>query len=415
MKVLFLLFLAVFFQENIYAERFQRRFLPNRPRLFSPFRRGSNQTKSPGNYLPTVNEKGERIIAINGVAVPSNAVGIKFEDDRLSFVFKDGTESQAEVSRSSQAAPSSPGPTGREHDGDSRAQSQPSLRPQATGNESDSLRASARPAPSPAEQAQSRGDQSSSPSSEKLSSDLFPAGTNGNPGFPYKVIGPGFSEKCQATLISKEKNLCMAATASHCLMDGAKRALDKGIDNRSLESGQCERNIAQKGIFWGKGEIETADFGKVEATFFINPEYHSGTKSEDSAVFSFPCNEKSPVKPLPVNAAPLKDGETVYYGKVMGGKEGLYEGKVWREPGIVGINSRPVGEAQESVVQPEDVAIQQGDSGGGIYRKRSDGSFELVGVLSTSDDITKKRPIGNYATNRSLQFIECIKGAFRRG
>ncbi|NBX82460.1 hypothetical protein EBQ90_05150, partial [bacterium] len=100
--------------------------------------------------------------------------------------------------------------------------------------------------------------------------------------------------------------------------------------------------------------------------------------------------------------------------KVMGGKEGLYEGTVWREPGVVGINSRPVGEAQEAIVQPQDVAIQQGDSGGGIYRKKPDGSFELVGVLSTSDDITRRRPIGNYATNRSLQFIQCVKKAFGR-
>ncbi|NBW99977.1 hypothetical protein EBR03_10445, partial [bacterium] len=115
---------------------------------------------------------------------------------------------------------------------------------------------------------------------------MFPAGKNGNPGFPFKVVGPDFSEKCQATLISQEKGLCMAATAAHCLFDGAQRSLDKGIDKTTLAPGKCHSEVAQRGLFWGKGQIETADFGKVEATFFVNPEYHSGTKSEDSAVFT---------------------------------------------------------------------------------------------------------------------------------
>ena len=162
---------------------------------------------------------------------------------------------------------------------------------------------------------------------------------------------------------------------------------------------------------WGKGEIETADFGKVEATFFVNPEYYSGTKSEDSAVFTFPCSEQKNVKTVPVSLEPLKNGEEVYYGKVMAGKQGLYQGKVYREPKVVKINSRNIGEAQESVNQPSEVAIQQGDSGGGLYRKNEKGELELVGVLSTGDDVTKNRPLGSYATNRSLQFIQCIQKA----
>jgi len=141
----------------------------------------------------------------------------------------------------------------------------------------------------------------------------------------------------------------------------------------------------------------------------VNPEYYSGTKSEDSAVFTFPCAGETPVKTIPVSLDPLKDGEEVLYGKVMAGKEGLYEGKVYREPNVVKINSRNIGDAQESVNQPASVTIQQGDSGGGLYRKNARGELELVGVLSTGDDLTQKRPIGNYATNRSLQFIKCIQ------
>ena len=155
-----------------------------------------------------------------------------------------------------------------------------------------------------------------------------------------------------------------------------------------------------------------ADFGEVKAIGVVNQEYYAKTRSEDSAIFNFSC-PKGPgsVPVVPISNKTLKADEAVTYGKVMAGKEGLYEGKVYREPGTVKINRRAVGEAQESVNQPSDVAIQQGDSGGGLYRKNENGDLELVGVLSTGDDITKNRPLGSYATNRSLQFIKCIQKA----
>jgi hypothetical protein len=207
----------------------------------------------------------------------------------------------------------------------------------------------------------------------------------------------------------------MAATAAHCLIDGITRSHEKGLDKSQLEKAACNKEVQNRGTVWGKGQIETADFGKIEATFFVNPEYNSGTKSEDSAIFVFPCKEDVKVPVVPVvssDRSSLQEGEEVYYGKVMGGKEGLYEGVVRREPNVVKINSRNIGEAQEAVWQPQDRVIQQGDSGGGIYRKKGE-SFELVGVLSTSDDITKRRPIGNYATNRSLDFIRCLQKSLK--
>lgn len=269
--------------------------------------------------------------------------------------------------------------------------------------------ASARPAPSADELAR---DSFPKEPGQKTSADLFPAGTNGNPGFPYKVLGPGFAEKCQATLISNKNKVCMAATAAHCLIDGVERSIDKGVDRTKLERVSCSNQVKQRGLLWGKGEIETADFGKVQATFFVNPEYHTGTKSEDSAVFVFPSSGQEKVPVVPVDLNPLQNGEKVFYGKVMGRKEGIYPGVVRREPGVVAINHRPVGEAQETVHQPEGYNIQQGDSGGGIYRRDTSGDFHLVGVLSTGGDIRENKPLGNYATNRSLDFIACVGKAY---
>jgi hypothetical protein len=48
-------------------------------------------------------------------------------------------------------------------------------------------------------------------------------------------------------------------------------------------------------------------------------------------------------------------------------KSGLFEGRVFREPGFITINRRPVGEAAETVMQPPDVAIERGDSGGVLW------------------------------------------------
>lgn len=374
----------------------------------SPFNQNNQNRparRATPSYNPIVNRQGERTIAINGIAVPAGAIGYRFRNGMVSWVFQNGQESP-EISNpgvSPSPSPQAPGP----HSGPGAQPSAP-RRPVADPGQEAQL--PSRPAPqTPSGSASPSQAGSSSP-------DLFPAGTNGNPGFPYLVRGTNFSEKCQATLSSNDNDICVASTAAHCLIDGVMRAQEKGFDPAILGKPSCNQDIQNRGALWGKGQIETADFGKVEATFYINPEYNSGSKSEDSAVFVFPCKKNASVPVVPVvsaDRAALKDGETVYYGKVMGGKQGLYPGVIRREPNVVKINHRPVGEAQEAVWQPQDRAIQQGDSGGGIYRKIANGSFELVGVLSTGDDLTRRRPIGNYATNRSLDFIRCIQHAIR--
>ncbi len=248
----------------------------------------------------------------------------------------------------------------------------------------------------------------------KLKDKLVPANTNGNPGFGISTkstLRKDFSARCQATLVRSENGICTAVTASHCLYDDLITAKRTGFDKEVLKKEGCPKEIQQRGALWGELTISMADFGEVKAIGVVNQEYYAKTRSEDSAIFNFSC-PKGPgsVPVVPISNKTLKADEAVTYGKVMAGKEGLYEGKVYREPNVLKINSRKIGEAQEAVNQPSDVTIQQGDSGGGLYSKNANGELELVGVLSAGDDIRKNRPIGNYATNKSLDFVRCLLG-----
>ena len=232
--------------------------------------------------------------------------------------------------------------------------------------------------------------------------ELFGANKNGNPGFPFAVsLGGRAFAKCQATLVSAEFGLCIAATAAHCLEDKVRE--------KRLEQEVCP--ITGKPIKMLKGQaiIEMADFGRVTASIFVNPEYSEGSKSEDSAIFTWPCEGARAVPVISISNKPLEVSEQVFYGKVMNGKEGLYPGYVWRAPRVTSIFGRKVGEATETILQHAGVEIEQGDSGGGAYRKKDNGKFELVGVLSTSGDSRNKRPLGNYSVNKSLDFLRCMK------
>lgn len=202
---------------------------------------------------------------------------------------------------------------------------------------------------------------------------LIKAGTNGNPGWSYAVpLGGGSSSLCQATLISSKEGFCSAATAEHCVNEFS--------DGKEFT-------------------VDTPDFGRIKATLA-----KSGNSNRDWAVFGWHCGEVPDNVPVvPVSTQEPYEGEQLYYGKVMGGKAGIYPGRPWNEPGVSGVNGEPIGTSVQQVVQNAEVAIQQGDSGGGLYRKLADGSYELVGVLSTSDDVQKKRPIGSYAVKESIK------------
>ncbi len=341
---------------------------------------GNCESTGPSNnglsFTPLTNTPTERTIAVNGIAVPKNAIGYQFINGNLQWVFSN--EDSPEPSFISEA----PGKIPSE-----------STHAEASGNNNSQP---VRPA----------GDGPRA---------LVRANTNGNPGFQYSVKGPGFSENCQATLISAKNGQCFAATAAHCLEDGAARS-GANFDQNGLDNRACHEEIRKRGIKWGRATIGTADFGDVEAILYINPEHAGGSKSEDSAVFGFSCPKGAGQVPvIEISDRPLQNKEPVVYGKVMGGKAGLYNGYVFREPGIVGVNYRSIGEAQESVIQNEDVKIQQGDSGGAFFRKNSSNKLELVGLLSTGDDTHRNWPLGNYATNRSLDFVRCIKAKFESG
>jgi hypothetical protein len=248
----------------------------------------------------------------------------------------------------------------------------------------------------------------------KLKDKLVPANRNGNPGFGFSIKSTTHKDSrsdCQATLVNAENGICTAATASHCLYEDVIEAKRNGFDKEVLKKEGCPKEIQQRGALWGELTISMADFGEVKAIGVVNQEYYAKTESEDSAIFNFSC-PKGPgsVPVIPISNKTLKLDEEVTYGKVKGDKIGLHPGKVFRELDDFKVNSRMVGEAQESIIQPPEKTIQPGDSGGGVFTKGANGQQELAGVLSTGDDIKKKRPIGKYATNKSLDFVRCLLG-----
>lgn len=245
-------------------------------------------------------------------------------------------------------------------------------------------------------------------------SKLIPANTNGNPGFQFTVEDRNFKNLppggCQATLIQSKDGICTAATASHCLYKEITNAERKGFDTEFLKKNGCPKEIQNRGALWGELDIEMANFGKVKAIGVVNQEFYSNTQSEDSAIFSFSCPQGPQGVPvIPLSKEVLKPGQRVSYGKVMGGKEGLYDGTVMRKPNVIAIAGRSVGEARESILQPRKVMIEPGDSGGGLYLSISSGQLQLSGITESFTN-GEKLPLGNYATNKSLDFVRCMLG-----
>lgn len=239
-------------------------------------------------------------------------------------------------------------------------------------------------------------------------SSLVGSGVGGNPGWQYAVEqGDGVRSMCQATLIQAEGGICAAATASHCI---------ESIYQVGVAAGTVTAHEST-GSYTGVLKMESHDFGKVGARYYFNPMYLPHPyRLQDTAVLSWYCRDESVQVPvIPVAAVGmLKPNERLVYGKVMSGKAGLYPAYVYREPYVTGIQGAPIGTHQESVVQPEATLIEQGDSGGGLYRRFGDGKLELVGVLSTSDDVTRRWPIGNYATNLSLGFLHRVSKVLKK-
>jgi len=223
------------------------------------------------------------------------------------------------------------------------------------------------------------------------SSGLVPANTKGNPGWQFEILMGKATGLCQATLIGASNGVCRAATAAHCLVDSRLPAL-----RRATLEGQ-EAMV-------GEATIRSADFGEVKVTRYINPEFIQNNRL-DSAVMAWPCPDGAgQVKVVPVGKSQLSPNESVVYGKVMAGLQGLYRARIFRDPTVTSINYLPVGEGQETARQ-EGPSIQQGDSGGPLLRRFVDGFFELVGVLSAKEDQTGD---SHYSTNRAIDFIDHV-------
>ncbi len=222
------------------------------------------------------------------------------------------------------------------------------------------------------------------------SSELIPAGANGNPAWSYRSALPGgVFEGCQATLVSTQDNVCRAATAAHCLEDALK-----------VYGGQFNPSV---GMYEGVAHITSADFKAVKVKIFLNQKYveHRGNGGNDSALMAWPCDPSQvnvPIVPFVDNFAPLQNGQRVFYGKVMGGKEGLYTATTDIKAGTQ-INYVQDGVEHLKLVQPDGYEIQQGDSGGPVFVGQP-GRMQLYGVLSTRENTDA--PQGNYTVGPAV-------------
>jgi len=228
-------------------------------------------------------------------------------------------------------------------------------------------------------------------------SGLVPPNKDGNPGWQYSILAGVVGNiasffNCQATLIDATDGVCRAATAAHCLVDAKLPKLAKTV-------------LGGMATYVGTAVMRTTE-GEVNVTRYVNPEYIEN-KRLDSAVMAWRCpNGPGSMKVVPISKTPLVEKETVYYGKVMG-MAGAFLANIFREPGVTSVDYLRIGEGSEHARMDPNHVITQGDSGGPLF-KIINGVKYLVGVLATSDDLTKRRPLGTYSTNLAMDYIAHI-------
>ncbi|MCB0404826.1 MAG: trypsin-like serine protease, partial [Bdellovibrionales bacterium] len=149
--------------------------------------------------------------------------------------------------------------------------------------------------------------------------------------------------------------------------------------------------------YTGQVTFRTADFGVIQATAYMNHEYAVDNWQDTGAVvFRCPEDTSQKLKVLTINPS-ISGGQSVQYGKVMGGMQGFYSGTTLEKDSYSVPNGRPYRDTSISVVQ-HGTSIEQGDSGGPLVIGN-----ELVGVLSTKD-----RQHSNYAAKTSMVFLQSI-------
>jgi hypothetical protein len=253
---------------------------------------------------------------------------------------------------------------------------------------------------------------------------LVPANTKGNPGFTYAISSANQNgssasgdSSCQGTLISAANNVCVVATAAHCLYP---QMIKTGIKNLPENFCGTTNGIPAKS---GEVSIETADFGKVKAQAIVHPHAKSdGSDLHDVGILKFSCPEGAKNVPVvKVASSPMQPDEDIWYGKVKGAK-GLWTGRAAKDKVTFKFKSsngetrtqtydntlyedkRQSDNTRHVVVQNSEHSAQTGDSGGPALAER-DGEKVLIGILSGTPGVISA---AIYQTNSSMDFIKCF-------
>jgi hypothetical protein len=209
---------------------------------------------------------------------------------------------------------------------------------------------------------------------------LNPSGLNGNPSFVINTHvnhsdGVGISS-CQATQVAQQGDVCILATAAHCVDD---------------DSGETQKMMT----------IDTANYGRVQAMTIMNPNYLAykarNKIAQDTAVIVIKgqaCLEAK-VATVPLHRERLEDGEHVALASRW--HPGIYEG----------VKVDDIGRSISKVVSTSQYfpGVKQGDSGGAVLAKGRNGQLELAGVLSHGDMREEYCTDPNYSTNSAMQWL----------
>lgn len=190
---------------------------------------------------------------------------------------------------------------------------------------------------------------------------LLRSGYRSNPTFQYKLFlrkdsdGSVFAS-CGGTLVGEKDGICVAATASHCLIDAARRNPKVPYyDDLFAYLGTVEMNSAHWGTHW--------------ATAFIS-QYYAEWGMQDVGVLAWRCEGRKGALLTEPTRKPVKFSERVYYGKVQpgtGNQQGFYEGVSYAHPNVAKVNSIQVGQVDMDIY-PKGPGCEMGDSGSGAFR-----------------------------------------------
>ncbi|MCB0403824.1 MAG: trypsin-like serine protease [Bdellovibrionales bacterium] len=241
-----------------------------------------------------------------------------------------------------------------------------------------------------------------------------PATNAQNPGRGYELYDSAGKKKlsgCQHTLFERSGTTCFSLTASHCFASV--------LSSAAL---QMAESSCQEGLPKTNGDVVTLDFqmdseatGKVPAKAHINKRYFSGATS-DVAVVEWECKSAPRQPVVPLCTTPVRDGDRVSYGKIMG-QAGLFSGVVKLRTDFTGPNGLPAfrtANAGTLDVQQFGPKTQNGDSGGPLIKQPEncllaalsgeafyhDGSMALYGIGTAGDQSTTAASFASKITGR---------------